>query len=302
MTVQKPDRTKTKSMEETLRLTLDQLTPEDNPQDDTDYHKSVRRRADQPINTINDKAFTQGEVRQVIVRLKQKKAPGPNGITNEIVKLIFKAIPKTITSIYNECLRTRSFPANWKIVKVLPIIKPGKEESGDLSKYRPISLLNTEGKVLEKLLIQRIMHHVYTTEALNKNQYGFTPQKSTVDAAMEVRQYIEPHIEKGGVAITISLDVQEAFGSAWWPAILQRLRDTNCPRNLYHLTQDYMRGRKAVMAINNLSAERSITKGCPQRSCCGPGLWNLQYDTLLNIQYKAHTRVMAFTDDLLVMI
>jgi retron-type reverse transcriptase len=76
-------------------------------------------------------------------------------------------------------------------------------------------LLNTEGKILEKLFIQRIMHHAYTTEALNKNQYGFTPQKNTVDAAMEVRQYIEPHINKGGVAIIISLDVQGAFGSAW---------------------------------------------------------------------------------------
>ena len=75
---------------------------------------------------------------------------------------------------------------------MIPITKPGKEESGDPTKYRPISLLNTEGKVLEKLLIQRIMHHVYTNEVLNKNKYGFTPQKSTVDVAMEVRQYIEP--------------------------------------------------------------------------------------------------------------
>jgi hypothetical protein len=51
-------------------------------------------------------------------------------------------------------------------------------------------LLNTEGKILE-IIIQRIMLYAYTTEALNKNQYGFTPQKNRVDAAMEVRQYIE---------------------------------------------------------------------------------------------------------------
>ena len=62
--------------------------------------------------------------------------------------------------------------------------------------------------VLEKLLIQRIMHHVYTNEVLNKNQYGFTPQKGTVDAAMEVRQYIEPHLNIRGVSIIISVDVQ----------------------------------------------------------------------------------------------
>ena len=69
--------------------------------------------------------------------------------------------------------------------------KPGKEADRDPSKYRPVSLLNTQGKVLEKLLIHRIMHHAYTTEELNKNQYGFTPQKNTVDAAMQVRHYMD---------------------------------------------------------------------------------------------------------------
>ena len=174
-----------------------------------------------------------------------------------------------------------------------------KRGCGDPSKYGPISLLNTEGKILEKLLIQRIMHHAYTTEALNKNQYVFTPQKNTVDAAMEVRQYIEPHLNRGGIAIIISVDVQGAFGSAWWPAILQRLRDIQCPRNLYYLVKDYLKERKAVMTVNNSSAEKAITRGSPQGACCEPGLWNIQYHTVLNLQYKKHTRVIAFADDLL---
>jgi len=65
----------------------------------------------------------------VIEGLKQKKTPEPSEITDEIAKLIFKAIPK-ITSIYNECLRKGTFPTNWKIAKVLPITKPGKEGVG----------------------------------------------------------------------------------------------------------------------------------------------------------------------------
>jgi hypothetical protein len=57
----------------------------------------------------------------------------------------------------------RCFPKNWKIAKIIPITKPGKEDSPDPSKYHPVSLLNTGGKVLEKLLINRIMHHIYRT-------------------------------------------------------------------------------------------------------------------------------------------
>ena len=104
-----------------------------------------------------------------------------------------------MTAIYNACLRTGCFPDNWKIVKILPIVKLGREKRLDTSKYRPISLLNTEGKVLEKLLSKRIMYHLYKTEYLHENQYGFTPQNSTADAAMEVKQYIEPHVERGVV-------------------------------------------------------------------------------------------------------
>jgi hypothetical protein len=45
--------------------------------------------------------------------------------------------------------------------------------------------------------------------------------------------------------------------------------------------------------------EKKISKGCPQGSCCGPGLWNIQFDPL---QYTKHTKAVAFADDLLIMV
>ena len=56
--------------------------------------------------------------------------------------------------------------------------------------------------------------------------------------------------------------------------------------------------RKAVMSLNNISTGKNITKGCPQGSCCGPRLLNIQYDSLLNLQYKNYTLVVAFENDL----
>ena len=178
------------------------------------------------------------------------------------------------------------------------IAKPGREESSDPLMYRPISLLNTEGKILQQLLIKRIQHRLNSTDALNGNQSGFTPQKNTVDATMEVRQFIEPHLEGGG-GIIASLDVQEAFGSAWCATILKGLREAERPRYLYYLTQGYLKDRKAIITINNISIEKKISKGCPQGSCCGPGLWNIQFDPL---QYTKHTKAVAFADDLLIMV
>ena len=80
------------------------------------------------------------------------------------------------------------------------------------------------------------------------------------------------------------------------------MRDAKCLRNLYHLAQDYLKERKAVITINSFSIEKSITKGCPQGSCCGPGFWNIQYNPLLNLEYTNHSKVVAFADDLMIII
>jgi hypothetical protein len=301
-TLQKLDGSKTANIIETMKIMIEQLIPEDNAQDDTEHHMNIRRLIEQPIETTDDREFTQDEIRQIIESFNPRKAPGPDGITSKILTLIFKSIPKSVTSIYNECLKRRCFPKNWKIAKIIPITKPGREGSLDPSKYRPISLLNIGGKVLEKLLINRIMHHVYKTDFLNDNQFGFTPRKSTTDAAMAVKQFIEPGLERGSVVIMASLDVQGAFDATWWPTILNGLRDAKCPRNLYQLTQDYFGDRRAVISINGSKMEKNIAKGCPQGSCCGAGFWNLQYNSLLHLRYANRTKTVAFADDLVIMI
>jgi hypothetical protein len=63
---------------------IEQLIPEDNAQDDTDHHVNIRRLADQPIETTDDREITQSEVRQIIEGFNPRKAPGPDRITSEI--------------------------------------------------------------------------------------------------------------------------------------------------------------------------------------------------------------------------
>jgi hypothetical protein len=69
-------------------------------------------------------------------------------------------------------------------------------------------VIHVGGKVLEKLLINRIMHHVYRNDLMNHNQFGFTPKKSATDAALAVKEYLEEGIKEGHIAILVSLDVK----------------------------------------------------------------------------------------------
>jgi hypothetical protein len=99
----------------------------------------------------------------------------------------FQQFPLFFTQRYNPCLKKGCFPKKRKLSVIIPIIKPGKEQCNDVSNYRPISLLNIEGKVLERLMIDRMLFHIYSNDPFNGNQYGFTPQRGTTDAVMEVK-------------------------------------------------------------------------------------------------------------------
>jgi hypothetical protein len=61
----------------------------------------------------------------------------------------------------------------------------------EAAKFRPISLINVGWKLLEKLLINIIMHRVYSSGLMNHNQFGFIPKKSAIDATLAVKEYLE---------------------------------------------------------------------------------------------------------------
>jgi hypothetical protein len=121
------------------------------------------------------------------------------------------------------------------------------------------------------------MHHLYKIEYINNSQYGFTPQKSTIDAAMAVKQFIEPELEKGKLVIAASLDVKCVFDAAWWPAILKELRDAQCPQNLYQLTQDYFRERRQYYHSTVVPLRRISPKVVPKVHAADPayGTYNI---------------------------
>jgi hypothetical protein len=105
----------------------------------------------------------------------------------------------------------------------------------------------------------------------------------------------------GEVIVLVSLDVKGAFDAAWWPNILDSLEACGCPKNLYNLT-NYFSQRTAVLSTNSVRMKKAVSKGCPQGSCCGPGFWNIQYNSLLNLKFARRTTAVAFADDLILAI
>ena len=150
----------------------------------------------------------------VINGINKNKAPGEDGITSDILQRALNLLTNYTTAMYNGCLRTACFPRIWKRAKIIPIFKPGKETRDDISKYHSIRLINAAAKVLEKALIKRIIHRLYSYYLMSKNQYGFTPQTSTVDALMALKDFVQNSINDGQYVAVINLDVKGAFDAA----------------------------------------------------------------------------------------
>jgi hypothetical protein len=83
---------------------------------------------------------------------------------------------------------------------------------------------------------------------------------------MAVKGFVHPALAAGDIVVLISLDVKGAFDAAFWPSILNCLKDYNCSKNLYNLSKSYFSGRSAVISSKNIVIHKTVTKGAPQGS------------------------------------
>jgi len=83
---------------------------------------------------------------------------------------------------------------------------------------------------------------------MNNNQYGFTPQRGTIYAAMAVKEFVKNGLVAGNVIVLVSRDVKGAFDAARWPSILNGLKACAFPKNLFNLTKSYFSQRTAVLS------------------------------------------------------
>lgn len=113
------------------------------------------------------------------------KATGPDGIPNAALKHIIAAHPDIFADLYNKCILEGNVPQRWKIQRLVLIPKPGKDLD-DPSAYRPLCMLDTMGKILEKLICSRLEDELAMMQGISDQQFRFRKQRSTTDAIRAV--------------------------------------------------------------------------------------------------------------------
>ena len=295
--LRKTDGTYTTSPEDTAFTLLQKFYPNDT--DDTiNTQMQYRAQAKYPPQTPNDRLFTTTEIISNLNSINPKKAPGPDHLTADICLQVTCEYPEAITKLLNCCLTIGYFPTQWKVAHIIAFPKPNKNNHKEISAYRPIGLLNVFGKLLEKLIAQRLRHHININDHNNPNQFGFKSQTSTIDAIRAALNKITTAKHHKNQIIAASLDIQAAFDNAWWPVLFKRLKTMRCPRNLYVLIQNYMENRTVKFNYVDITLEKIMTRGCIQGSVLGPLFWNITLDDLFDVELPSGCYIQAFADDI----
>jgi len=160
--------------------------------------------ASEPQFTIPD------EVHSAINVLKVSKSPSPNGIPNRVLRHLPKRAVSFIANVFNAVLRTHHHPQAWKHARQISILKPGKDTPLP-SSYLPINLLDTIGKLFEKILLARIIYVVKERGLLRDEQFGFRPGHSTSLQLARLVERIARNFEEKMFTGVVYLDVAKAF-------------------------------------------------------------------------------------------
>lgn len=298
------DGTCTSTWEDTIKAFLNKCVPEDDKLIETNRHRDILTVIKKYKNYNVENVFTIEEIDMSINRLKNRTAPGVDKFTTEIIKKVWKAKPQIIYNLLNNCFKNGIFPKLWKTTKLKIILKDKNKDKKLLNSYRSIFLIPTMSKVFERVVTERLQVAYRMQSLESPNQYGFKKDKSTEDAISHVLESIKCTEKKYVVALFI--DIQGAFDSLWWPAILRRLIEANCSSALLRIVSSYFKSRRVTICSKYRIFDSKMEKGCPQGSIIGPMFWNWCMNSLLNniVEMFAVTQVdvVAYANDVVALV
>jgi hypothetical protein len=176
---------------------------------------------DRPIPNMPLGNTTPEHVKKVIAKFQPKTSCDVQGQSTKMIKFISSEIAVPLAHIFNLSLSQGVFPEKLKSCRVIPVFKSG--DRLDVDNYRPISLLSSISKILEKIVAEKLIHHLLSNELLYLHQYGFLPNKSTEQNLLQIVNYITTALNDGMFCVGVFLDLRKAFDVCSHEILLKKL-------------------------------------------------------------------------------
>lgn len=214
------------------------------------------------------------EIKKVLCRLKTGKAGGWDGITAKMLKLKPYLSATLIEHLVRVIFESGRYPASLKLAKLHPIHKSGSLR--DIDNFRPISLLPTLNKVVEKIMAVQLTEHLESSGILSDSQSGFRKGRSCEQAAANFLKDVSECLDGNSSCVAIYLDLRKAFDTVCHERLLKKIEKAGLQGSALALLRSYLSNRMQIFveAKSGLgSTPCEVPCGVPQGSVLGPLLF-----------------------------
>ena len=153
-----------------------------------------------------------------------------------------------------------------------------------VSNYRPISLLNTESKVFERIVFKYVFNHLQDNNLLSSLQSGFMPGDSTVNQLTYLFNTFYQALDTGKEVRAVFCDISKAFDRVWHSGLLHKLKEAGVTGEVLNWFKNYLTDRKQLVVLPNATSDWTLIRaGVRQGSILEPLLFYYTLMTLLMI-------------------
>jgi len=208
-----------------------------------------------------------------------------------------------LLQIYNGILQLEEYPKQWCIFTTVVLRKPGKPAYDVPKAYRPITLLNTMGKVITMIIAEEISNIVKKEGLLPVNHFGGRPSHTMMDTIHLLIHRIKEAWRRGKVTSILFLDVEGAFPNAITERVIHNLKRCGIPsRHVKYVTNLIDRRLMQLKFDDYLSQLMTIDNGIGQGDPLSMILYIIYNADLIEIAEGNKEESLGYADDAIVIV